>query len=163
MRRLFILLIALLAAGSSLHAANPKKIVVIAGKKSHGPEGNGIHDSPWSARLIKVMLANSNVREQVNVETHFDGWPKDPSTLDTADTIMVISDGRDGDKFEEAPHFSSPEHAETIARQIQRGCGFAVFHFSTFAPDSYAPQILEWSGGYFDWETDGQRKWYSAI
>ncbi|MHA3772079.1 outer membrane protein assembly factor BamB family protein [Verrucomicrobiota bacterium sgz303538] len=144
-------------------AAPPKKIVLIAGKKSHGPEGNGIHDYPWSVRLLKVMLANSNVREQIRVETHFDGWPKDPRTLDNADTIMVISDGRDGDKFEEASHFSSPEHIEAISKQIQRGCGFAVFHFSTFAPDAYAPQILEWSGGYFDWETDGKREWFSAI
>jgi type 1 glutamine amidotransferase len=38
-----------------------------------------------------------------------------------------------------------------------------TFHFSTFAPDAYAKEILDWSGGYFDWETDGKRKWYSAI
>ncbi|RYD39584.1 MAG: hypothetical protein EOP83_36565, partial [Verrucomicrobiaceae bacterium] len=101
MRIAALLLAVVVLATPTLHAA-PKKIVLIAGKKSHGPEGNGIHDYPWSVRLLKVMLANSNVREEVNVETHFDGWPKDPSTLDTADTIMVISDGRDGDKYEEA-------------------------------------------------------------
>ena len=33
----------------------------------------------------------------------------------------------------------------------------------TFAPDEYAPEILDWSGGYFDWETEGKRQWYSAI
>ena len=32
------------------------KIVLIAGKKSHGPVGNGIHDYGWSVRLLKVML-----------------------------------------------------------------------------------------------------------
>ena len=33
-----------------------KQIVLIAGKKSHGPEGNGIHDYAWSVRLLKVLL-----------------------------------------------------------------------------------------------------------
>ena len=39
-----------------------------------------------------------------------------------------------------------------------------TIHFSTFAPDKYGPQILEWGGGYFDWQgDDGKRSWYSAI
>jgi len=42
----------------SIVQAAPKKIVLIAGKKSHGPEGNGIHDYPWSVKLLKVMLDN---------------------------------------------------------------------------------------------------------
>lgn len=140
-----------------------KKVVLIAGKKSHGPEGNGIHDYPWSVRLLKVMLDNSNVKEKLRVEFHLDGWPKDPVTLDDADTIMVISDGRDGDKYEEAPHLQSEARVAAVEKQIRRGCGFMTFHFSTFAPDKYAAQMLNWSGGYFDWETDGARKWYSAI
>ena len=150
--------------GSAARSAEPrKKIVLIAGKKSHGPVGNGIHDYPWSAKLLKVMLDNSNVAEQVRVEYHLEGWPEDPSTLDDADAIMVISDGRDGDKYEEAAHFQSPERVRAIEKQIHRGCGFLTFHFSTFAPDAYAQNILDWSGGYFDWEKDGRREWYSAI
>lgn len=141
----------------------PKKIVLIAGKKSHGPTGNGIHDYPWSVKLLKVMLEHSNIADQVNVEYHLEGWPQDPKTLDDADAIMVISDGRDGDKYEEAPHFQSAEHIAAIQKQIDRGCGFLTFHFSTFAPDQYAAQILDWSGGYFDWEENGERNWYSAI
>ncbi len=161
-RSLLLFLFALCLSASPSIAA-PKKIVIIAGKKSHGPEGNHIHDYPWSARLIKVMLDSSNVRDAVRVEFHQDGWPKDPSTLENADAIMVISDGRDGDKFEEAPHFASAEHLATIERQIQRGCGFLTFHFSTFAPNIYAKQILDWSGGYFQWETDGKKQWYSNL
>lgn len=155
--------LALWIAGVSLAADRPKKMVLIAGKKSHGPEGNGIHDYPWSVKLLKVMLDNSNVAEKVKVEYHLDGFPKETATLDDADTILVISDGRDGDLYEEAPHFASPENLALIQRQIQRGCGFAVIHFSTFAPDQYAAQSFEWTGGYFDWEEDGKRKWYSAI
>jgi type 1 glutamine amidotransferase len=141
----------------------PAKIVLIAGKKSHGPEGKGIHDYPWSVKLLKVMLDNSNVRDKVAVEFHLDGWPADEKTLDDAATILVISDGRDGDKYEEAPHFSTAAKTAYIERQINRGCGFGTFHFSTFTPDEHAERILRWSGGYFDWEENGQKKWYSAI
>lgn len=148
---------------ASAAEATPKKIVLIAGKKSHGPEGNGIHDYPWSVKLLKTLLDNSNVRDAVRVEFHLDGWPRDPTTLDTADAIMVISDGRDGDLYEEAPHFANEAQLALVERQMRRGCGFLTFHFSTFAPDKYSKQIVDWSGGYFDWETDGQRKWYSAI
>lgn len=148
---------------ASAEVNGKKKIVLIAGKKSHGPEGNGIHDYPWSVKLLKVMLDNSNIRDQVAVEYHRDGWPADPATLDTADAIMVISDGRDGDLYEEAPHLASQEHIDQVERQIARGCGFLTFHFSTFAPDERAKEMLDWTGGYFDWETDGKKLWYSAI
>ena len=143
--------------------AGRKKIVLIAGKKSHGPEGNGIHDYPWSVKLLKVMFDRSSVKDKVFVEFHLDGWPKDPATLDDADTIMIISDGRDGDKFEEAAHLQSEGHIASIEKQIKRGCGFVTFHFSTFAPEKYSKQMLAWSGAYFQWETDGKPKWYSAI
>jgi type 1 glutamine amidotransferase len=144
-------------------ASSGNKIVLIAGKKSHGPEGNRIHDYGWTVRLLQVLLERSNIREQLRVETHFDGWPRDERTLEDADTIMIVSDGRDGDKFAEAPHFSSVDRMAIIERQMKRGCGFITFHFSTFASEAYRQQILEWSGGYFQWETAGIRKWYSAI
>jgi type 1 glutamine amidotransferase len=76
---------------------------------------------------------------------------------------MIISDGRDGHLYEEAPHLASPERVRYMDRQMKRGCGFLSFHFSTFAPNRYADEILRWSGGYFQWETAGERKWYSAI
>jgi len=112
---------------------------------------------------VKVMFENSNVKDRVKVEFHRDGWPKDERSLEQADTIMVISDGRDGDKYSEAPYLESDERVAFVARQMKRGCGFVTFHFSTFAPDKYADQVLNWTGGYFDWETDGKRQWYSAI
>lgn len=143
--------------------AKPKKLVILAGPKSHGPVGNGIHDYGWSAKLLKVMLDNSNIKNRIRVEIHLDGWPRDPRTLEDADAIMVISDGRDGDQYAEAPHLASPERVRFMEQQMKRGCGFLTFHFSTFAPNQYARQMLDWSGGFFQWETDGKKQWYSAI
>src|SRR4051812_11543463 len=76
--RLLLAVAALWLLGKPAAAiANPKKIVLIAGAKSHGPEGNGVHDYPWSVRLLKVMLDSSNVAGQVRVEFHQNGWPND--------------------------------------------------------------------------------------
>lgn len=168
-RNVFAFILAIFAAasvnpaGADVEAADASKIVLIAGPKSHGPVGNGIHDYPWSVKLLKVMLDRSNVADQVQVEYHLEGWPDDPTTLEDADAVMVISDGRDGDRYEEAPHLQSEQRIATIQRRIDRGCGFLTFHFSTFAPDQHAERILDWTGGYFDWETDDRRQWYSAI
>ena len=163
LRTLAIFVVLLAIAATAAETPNRKKIVLIAGKKSHGPEGNRIHDYPWSVKLLKVMFENSNVKEAVQVEFYRDGWPKDERSLETADTIVVISDGRDGDQYSEAPYLESDERVAFVGRQMKRGCGLVTFHFSTFAPDKYATQVLDWTGGYFDWETDGKRKWYSAI
>jgi putative heme-binding domain-containing protein len=148
---------------ASSSAADRKKIVLIAGKKSHGPVGNGIHDYGWSVRLSKVMLDNSNVKDQVRVEYHLDGWPAEARAVEDADTIVVISDGRDGDQYEESLHLADDERVANVDRLMKRGCGLVTFHFSTFAPQKYAEKVLDWNGGYFQWETDGQRQWYSAI
>jgi type 1 glutamine amidotransferase len=144
-------------------AKGPKKIVLIAGRKSHGPEGNRIHDYPWSARLIKVMLERSDVKDLIHVDYFLDGWPADQSTIEKADTLMVISDGRDGDQFTEAPHLESDDRVALVEKQMKRGCGLVTFHFSTFTPDKYADSIFRWTGGYFDWEENGKRQWYSGI
>jgi len=140
-----------------------RRIALIAGKKSHGPEGNRIHDYPWSVRLLKVMLDHSNIKDRVQVSWYRYGWPKDQAALETAVTIVIISDGRDGDQYAEALHLESAERLAFVGRQMKRGCGLVLIHFSTFAPDQYASEALNWTGGYFDWETDGKRNWYSAI
>ena len=156
-------ILSLLLSGFSVEAAERKKIVLIAGVKSHGPEGNRIHDYPWSVRLLKTMLEKSVVRDQVEVQAYFNDWPNNPADLESADTIMIISDGRDGDIGREAPHLATQERIQQVDRLMKRGCGIITFHFSTFAPDNLADSVLDWYGGYFDWETDGKREWYSKI
>ena len=147
-------------AVSTTQGAKPKKIVLIAGKKSHGP---GVHEYVKSVKLLKVLLDNATNLAGAKTEIHFNGWPKNPGTLDDADTIMTISDGQDGDKFSPVP-WMTPERMKVMERQMRRGCGFLTFHFSTFTPDRYGPQILAWGGGYFDWQNEaGDRQWYSAI
>jgi type 1 glutamine amidotransferase len=164
-KQIIVPLLGLLILPTMVHAADapPAKIVLIAGKKSHGPEGNGMHDYNWSARLLRTALEGSNIKDRVRVEVHLNGWPKDEKILADAATIMIISDGRDGDKYSEALHLESPQRVAKVERLMDRGTGLVLLHFATFAPDQYAKQCFEWTGGYFDWEENGQRKWYSNI
>jgi type 1 glutamine amidotransferase len=143
--------------------STPRKIVLLAGKKSHGPDGNGEHDYAWSVRLLKLMFDHCGIKDQVSASYYLNGWPSDPRGIEDADTIVVISDGRDGDKFSEALHLEDDARVAFVQKQMKRGCGLVTFHFSTFAPQRYAEQVLDWSGGYFQWETNGRKQWYSNI
>lgn len=162
---LAIVLCPSVARGQTEHKepAAKRSIVLIAGPKSHGPVGNGMHDYGWSVCLLRVMLDHSNIKDQVSVTHFLDGWPKDRSATDRADTIMIVSDGRDGDKFSEALHLESEERVSYVDRLMKRGVGLVTFHFSTFAPEAYADKALEWTGGYFKWETAGRKEWYSNL
>jgi type 1 glutamine amidotransferase len=136
-----------------------KKIVLIAGPKSHGP---GAHEYIKSVRLMKTMLDNSNV-EGLETKIYFNGWPDSQEDLEDADLILFVSDGRDGHLFSDVP-FMTEERMEVMQRQMDRGCGFSLIHFSTFATDEIGKKVLDWAGGYFDWQDDkGERNWYSSI
>jgi len=136
-----------------------KKIVLIAGQKSHGPKA---HEYIKSVRLMKTMLDNSNIKG-IATEIHFNGWPDDPESLEEADLILFVSDGRDGHLGSDVP-FMTEERMKIMQRQMDRGCGLSLIHFSTFASDEMGKKVMDWGGGYFDWQDDqGERNWYSAI
>jgi type 1 glutamine amidotransferase len=139
-----------------------RKIVLIAGKKSHGP---GLHEYLKTVRLLKVMLENSPNVKGIKAEVHYNGWPEDPSTLNDADEILFYADGSDF-KEEDDPLFVG-DHLKVIEQQMKRGCGLFLLHYSTFAPNKYGPQFLNWVGGYFDYQSGPLdtfgRHWYSNL
>ena len=137
-----------------------KKIVILAGEKSHPAT---MHEYIKNARLIKVMLDEAQGLSALKTEIHYNGWPEDESAFSDADLILTISDGRDGPNGLGVP-FMTEKRIDIIQKAIDGGCGFMTFHYSTFAPDIYGESILDWAGGYFDWQNDhGEREWYSDI
>ncbi len=140
-----------------------KKIVLIAGKKTHGP---GEHEYVKTVNLLKVMLDHAPNLKGVKTEIHYDGWPADPTTLNDANVILIYADGTD-DKEDHDPLFVG-DHWSVIEKQMKRGCGLMVLHYSTFAPKRYGSQFMELVGGYFDYENgkpgvSGRDAWYSDI
>lgn len=134
--------------GSSGASARSRKVVLIAGRKSHGP---GAHEYLKSVKLLKVLLDRAPNLHGVETEVYFNGWPDDPKTLNSADTIVVVSDGQDHDDSPRVPIFT-PERMAIVDKQMRRGCGFVTFHFSTFISYEYADQVLEWNGGFYEWD-----------
>ena len=160
--RLFVLVFAVVlallsAAGAS---ADRKKVVFLAGTKSHGP---GEHEYEKGLRLLARCLRESPNLIGFQTEVHLYGWPEDPRTLDDADTIVLYSDGSDRD--EQAHPLLVGSRLEVIGRQMRRGAGLVLLHYSTFAPVKRGgPQYLEWVGGHFDYETGtAPNRWLSRI
>ena len=58
---------------ASRHDGDRVKIVILAGPKSHGPTGNGLHEYLRSARLLKAMLTVARTGTAVDVEIHDKG------------------------------------------------------------------------------------------
>ena len=140
--------LALVAQGFAQAPARVRKVVLIAGTKSHGP---GEHEYLKTVKLLKVLLDRAPNLRNFRTEVYFNGWPDDPRTLETADTIVVISDGQDHDESLRVPIYT-PERMKIVERAMNRGCGFVTFHFSTFISYPYADRVLEWNGGYYEWD-----------
>ncbi len=152
-----LIAMSILPSQSLAQQEGDRKVVLIAGPKSHPAM---MHEYIKSVRLLKVMLDEV---AGIKAEIVYNGWPEDESILDDADAIMTLSDGQDGHLGHLVP-FMEGERMEKMAALMARGVGFVTFHFSTFAPDRLSEQILDWGGGYFDWQNDdGAREWYSAI
>ncbi len=156
MIRIGLALLTLLAPAAQ--DPKPRKIVLIAGPLDSHPKDT--HEYEKNVILLRHCLETS--LKSARVETHFNGWPADPATLDDADTIFLTSGGCDR-KLEDHPFYVG-ERLAVIERQMKRGCGLVLFHWSTFHPAAHHDRITEWVGGYFDYETGPPpRKWFSKI
>lgn len=157
---LWLMLMLLLCWQPVCTDAAEKKIVLIAGPITGHPKQ--AHEYEKNVILIKHMLDTCPNVSGLRVEAHFRGWPKDPKTLDDADTIVLISDGSDR-KLTDHPLYVD-DRLQQLEKQMKRGCGLVMFHWSTFHPSRQHDQITEWVGGYFDYETGtAANKWFSAI
>ena len=128
--------------------AADKKIVLIAGKPSHGP---GAHEHRAGCLLLQKCLAGF---PGVKVFVYDGGWPTkqvDGQTLDNdavledADAIVIYSDG--GAKH---PALGG-EHLATLGRQIKRGAGLGALHYAVEpTKDKGQAEWLDWIGGAFE-------------
>lgn len=127
------------------------KIVLIAGSKSHGP---GMHEYLKSARLLKVLLDRAGLKN-VSTEVVYDGWPANVSDLDTADSIVFLSDG-----MQWSPWSFAPERIALIQKEMDRGCGLMMFHFATYIPYKFQEQGMAWLGGYVEYDGPKHKEMY---
>lgn len=164
--------VAITAAASPLPAQaagsrqTPKRIVLIAGEDDDHPPGT--HEYSASALLLAQWIEDAAApggdgRPGVVAEVHHGGWPDDESVLVRADAIVLISAGADHRR--DMHPLLRGDRLAVIERQMVRGCGFGVVHWSVFVPRAEAgDRFLEWMGGHFDYESGPPpQHWASRI
>ena len=125
-----------------------KKVVFIAGTKSHG---YGAHEFNAGCLLLADALETASREKGLNVITavYQNGWPADPTALDNADTVVVYCNG--GGK-----HFLH-HNGEAMEDIMRRGVGLACLHYGVEVPKGESGRrFLNWIGGYFetDWSVN---------
>ncbi len=114
-----------------------KKIVFIAGPKSHG---YGAHE-----HYAGCMLLADRMEQLPGVECEVvkDGWPKDTGILDDADSIVIFCDG--GGRHPIIPHI------DEVAPLMDQGVGLVCLHYGVEVPKGKpGDALLKWTGGYFE-------------
>ncbi|MCA8989480.1 MAG: DUF1080 domain-containing protein, partial [Planctomycetaceae bacterium] len=94
-----------------------KKVVFVAGSKSHGYFS---HEHNAGCLLLADMLQKSS--EPVQTAVYLNGWPKDVTAFDNADTVVCYCDGGGN-------HFLNPHLAE-FDRVMSRGTGLVCLHYA---------------------------------
>lgn len=126
--------------GASVPArAADTKIVLIAGRPSHGP---GEHEFNAGIQLLIKCL-----REVPGVDPVFvaGGWPEDDHVFDDAKSVVFFMDGGGG-------HPMIQKHRlETMRKLMNQGVGLVCLHYAVEFPKGQAgDQLLDWLGGYYE-------------
>ncbi len=118
--------------------AAEKKIVLVAGKPSHGYLE---HEYRAGSLLLQKCLANI---PGVNVTVVSNDWPSDTSVFDGAAAIVVFSTGGGGHPL------VRDDRRKVIEAAVRNGAGFGTMHYGVEIPEHKGGQeFLRWQGGYF--------------
>ena len=121
-----------------LKLEDKKKVVFIAGPKSHGYAAH----THYAGCVLLAKMLNENL-PGVLTAVYRDGWPKDPTALDNADAIVIFSDGGGG--------MPAIPHLDKLDKLMKRGVGLALLHYAVEVPKEKAGKaMLDWVGGYFE-------------
>lgn len=130
-----------------------KKLILIAGKPSHGP---GDHEFNAGCMLLQKCLKDF---PGLDVEVHNNGWVKDDAVLETADAVVIYADGGKGHP---ALQGNRPELLQKFAK---RGGGIMMMHYAvecSHGEPATGDMFREWIGGAYEtnfscnpmWEAD---------
>ncbi len=129
-------LILTIAFGAS--AADKTKIVIVAGKKSHGW---GAHEHKAGSMLLADRLNKNMPNVEAIVVT--EGWPKDNAVFEGVATVVIFCDG-----YSFHPIKRNLEFFDGLAK---KGVGLVTIHWATEVErGTIAEKFLEWQGGFCD-------------
>jgi Trehalose utilisation len=115
-----------------------KKIVLVAGKQSHGP---GDHEFFAGTAILMNLLKQTPGVWPVIAR---DGWPKNEHIFDGADSLVFYMDGRDGHPVAQG------DHMDKLQKYINLGVGWVNLHYAVDYKPEAGARVLSWMGGYYD-------------
>lgn len=129
------------AQGAEPAASSPaKKIVFFGGVKTHGP---GAHEHLKAAQLVKQWIDTTPAMPRIRTQIYLDAWPKDPSELDDAATIVLMWEGWNLHLV----NSRNKDKVKKLDQLMRRGVGLMCFHASTAVDDDVEERFLDWVGG----------------
>jgi len=121
--------------------ARDKKLVIIAGAKSHPPL---MHEFRAGCLLLEKCLRGF---PGLKVEVHTNHWVQNEATLEDADAIFIYSDG-----WKRHPAVQG-DHLQTLTRLVSRGVSIGFAHYAVQADPAVAgKQFKQWIGGHYEHE-----------
>ena len=116
-----------------------KKIVLIAGRQSHGP---GDHEFRAGCLLFKACLDKV---PGVTSVVYSNGWPKEANAFEGADAVLIYADGGGGHPAVQG------NHKQILDGLAKKGVGLGFAHYGVeILATNGGPQCLEWRGGYYE-------------
>lgn len=135
----FVVLMSVVVAGALVNAPNAtaKKILMIAGSKSHG---YGSHEHYAGLKILEEAIESSTDDIEVNVVK---GWPENESLIKSADSIVIYCDG--------GGRHTAMNHRDQLKEQLRRGCGLVALHYAVeMTPGESGKDWVEMLGGHFE-------------
>jgi type 1 glutamine amidotransferase len=134
-----ITILAVTVLMSAMSFAADTKIVLIAGRASHGP---GAHEHNAGMLLFQKCL---NQIPGIKAEVYSGGFPKDLSVLDGAAAVAIYSDGGGGHPALQGDNLA------TLGKHMDKGVGLALIHYAVEpTKDKGEKEFLNWVGGCFE-------------
>ncbi|HEV3310222.1 MAG TPA: ThuA domain-containing protein [Chloroflexota bacterium] len=145
-------LVCLSIANESAQAADNAKIILVAGRPSHGP---GDHEFNAGCKLMAKCLGDLPGVEPVFVAG---GWPKDESVFEGARAVVFFMDGGGGHPM------IQKDHLETIQKLMDKGVGLACLHYAVEVPKGKpGDKFLDWLGGYYETGFSTNPHWVAEL
>ena len=128
-----------LSAFSAPLAAADKRVLLIAGTPSHGA---GAHEHNAGVLLLRKCLAGT---PGLNVEVSLNGWPKDASSLNGVDAVVMYCDGG-------VKHLALAENRLAVLTNLAaRGVGIGCVHYAVEpTKEKGQAEFLRMIGGAFE-------------
>src|SRR5262249_12469476 len=124
---------------STLAADSPRKLVMLAGRPSHGPME---HEFNAGVLLLKRCL---DAVPGLEVAHYKGGWPDSERAFEGASGIFLYADGGAGHPFIQG------DHLRVIGDFMGLGVGLMCAHFAVEVPrDKGGREFQDWIGGYYE-------------